>query len=45
VLEGGYGHLVENPADGTASLNRENFAACVVAHVRGLAGLGAPVKD
>ena len=45
VLEGGYGHLVENPADGTASLNREGFAACVVAHVRGLAGLGAPVKD
>ena len=45
VLEGGYGHLVENPADGTASLDREGFAACVVAHVRGLAGLGAPVKD
>ena len=45
VLEGGYGHLVENPADGTASLDREGFAACVVAHLRGLAGLGAPVKD
>ena len=39
VLEGGYGHLSGNPAEGAAGLVREGLAACVVGHVRALAGL------
>jgi len=45
VLEGGYGHLVTDTNENTTTLQRDNFAQCVVAHVRALAGLGAPVKD
>ena len=40
VLEGGYGYLGGN--DGAASLVREGLAACVVGHVRALAGLVPP---
>ncbi len=40
VLEGGYGYLTGDPKEGAAGLVREGLAACVVGHVRGLAGLG-----
>ena len=40
VLEGGYGYL--SGANGAAGLVREGLAACVVGHVRALAGLVSP---
>ena len=43
VLEGGYGYLSSSGgADGAAGLVREGLAACVVGHVRALAGLVPP---
>jgi hypothetical protein len=43
VLEGGYGYLGgAGGAGGAAGLVREGLAACVVGHVRALAGLVPP---